>query len=286
MLVYNTLLLFSMISKRFTFAGIYKWGGLLTFYEICFMCFYVTCAFQQRWTCLLISMFGFSSVDTSQVIKCRTTHMVLRWMCVSGAAGAADRLREAVFLTQQQHPLSGALQYPSAGKQSDQVRILYSKQKKLHTIIKITIGNQWQLQKWLLDSFFCPCLPNAKSNSQSVICGLSSPSGVIITQKGHLPSPWDNSSNDGSVFCRFGLLPLSMSNLHKSKSSSRASSHQLVSVTFGIWCSLLLIYVLTSTTYFSCSLFVPFWGNVFCCLPSCFEPKNTRQVCVHVCVWL
>lgn len=156
MLVYNTLLLFSMISKRFTFAGIYKWGGLLTFYEICFMCFYVTCAFQQRWTCLLISMFGFSSVDTSQVIKCRTTHMVLRWMCVSGAAGAADRLREAVFLTQQQHPLSGALQYPSAGKQSDQVRILYSKQKKLHTIIKITIGNQWQLQKWLLDSFFLP----------------------------------------------------------------------------------------------------------------------------------
>lgn len=64
-------------------------------------------------------------------------------MCVSGAAGAADRLREAVFLTQQQHPLSGALQHPSAGKQSDQVRILYSKQKKLHTIIKITIGNQF-----------------------------------------------------------------------------------------------------------------------------------------------
>lgn len=67
------------------------------------------------------------------------TLIVLRLMCVSGAAGVADRLREAVFLTEQQHPFSGALQHPATGKQSDQVRIFYSKQKTS----KITIGNRF-----------------------------------------------------------------------------------------------------------------------------------------------
>lgn len=67
------------------------------------------------------------------------TTLVLRLMCVSGAAGAADRLREAVFLAEQQHPLSGALQHPAIGKQSDQVRMFYSKQKTS----KITIGNRF-----------------------------------------------------------------------------------------------------------------------------------------------
>lgn len=273
-----------MISKHFTFAAIYKWGGLLTFYKMCFMCFYATCAFQQRWTCLFISMFGSSSVDTSQVIKMRDNRygaeMNVCFRCCWGcwqaprssfphAAAAAATLRSPTT--------SFRWQAVRSGQNSLQ------QTKKLHTIIKI--GNQFIDSYMTTGFFFCPCLTNAKSNSQSVICGLSSPSGVIITQKGHLPSR-DNSSNDASVFCRFGLLPLSMSNLHKSKSSSRAPLHQLVSVTFGIWYSLLLTYVLTSTTYCCCSLFVPCWGNVFCCFPSFFELENTRQVCVHVCVWL
>lgn len=42
--------------------------------------------------------------------------------CVSGAAGAADRLREAVFLKEQQCELPGALQHPTTGQQPDQVR--------------------------------------------------------------------------------------------------------------------------------------------------------------------
>lgn len=108
-------------------------------------------------TCLLISIFGFSSVHASQVIKCGTTLLVLRWMCVSGAAGAADRLWEAVFLTQQQHPLSGALQHPAVGKQSDQVRILYSKLKNYGT--HNYQNNHWKPVQWQLHDYLIPLFP-------------------------------------------------------------------------------------------------------------------------------
>lgn len=71
------------------------------------------------------------SVAASQAIQCVATHSVLRWMCVSGAAGAVNGLREAVLTEQQQwHQLSGALQHPAPGKQPDPVRILYSKWQK------------------------------------------------------------------------------------------------------------------------------------------------------------
>lgn len=52
-----------------------------------------------------------------------TANMSLMWMwvCVQGAAGAADGLREAVHLTEQQCQLPGALQHPATGQQPDQV---------------------------------------------------------------------------------------------------------------------------------------------------------------------
>ena len=42
--------------------------------------------------------------------------------CVSGAAGAVDGLREAVFLTERRRQLPGAVQHPATGQQPDQVR--------------------------------------------------------------------------------------------------------------------------------------------------------------------
>lgn len=163
-----------------------------------------------------------------RAVHCVATHTVLRRMCVSGPAGAVDGLREAVLRTEQQqwHQLSGALQHPAPGKQPDPVRLLYSKQKKLHTVIKII---------------------------------------------GH-----------GSVFYRFGLLPLSMSNVRKPKSSSRVSSHPPVSITTGVRC--FSIYTLTKHHISSFSLSVQFYVNYVCCLLSCFELENTRQV--HLCVYV
>lgn len=119
----------------------------------------------------------------------------LRQMCVSGAAGAVDGVREAVLLTEQQqwNQISGALQHPAPGKQPDPVRI--SKQKENYT----------QLSK-LLDAV--------------------------------------------SVFCRFGLLPLSMSNVRKPKSSSRASSHPPVSVAAGVQRFSVILMGWRNATYF------------------------------------
>lgn len=45
--------------------------------------------------------------------------------CVPGAAGAADRLGEAVLLSEQQCELAGALQHPATGQQPDQVSGIY-----------------------------------------------------------------------------------------------------------------------------------------------------------------
>lgn len=87
----------------------------------------------------------------------------------------------------------------------------------------------------------------------------------------HIFIPTELSPRRPSLLCRFGLLPLSMSNVRKSKSASRASdaTHQLVSswgLGSGIWCcsaSLLLFHVLTATClHFHC--FVSSWVNAVC----------------------
>lgn len=97
-----------------------------------------------------------SSVAASQAIRCVASHTVLRQMCVSGAAGAVDGLREAVLLTEQQqwHQLSGALQHPAPGEQPDPVRILYSKPKKNYTQLSKSLDT-------VLSSTGLVCCPSA-----------------------------------------------------------------------------------------------------------------------------
>lgn len=77
-----------------------------------------------------LGVLGRSAPDaTSRATPRVTKRVALRRLCVSGAAGAADGFGETVLLTERQHQLSGALQHPATGKQSDQVSILSSKQK-------------------------------------------------------------------------------------------------------------------------------------------------------------
>lgn len=301
MLVDNTLLLFFTISKHFTFAAIYKWGRLVTFYEMCFMCFYVTCAFQQRWGVVCGSSFWcrwrhtnnvlinfhvwlyISSYKSSDKIPVNTSGAEMN-VCFRCCWGCWQALRSsfphaAAASTLRSPTTSCRWQAVRSGQNSLQ------QTEKLHTIIKITIGNQFSDSYVTTWFFFLPLFDwcKVKQSVSSLWFKLTRSPGVIITQKGHLPYPWDNSSNEGSVFCRFGLLPLSMSNLHKSKSSSRASSHQLVSVTFGIWCSLLLIYVLTSTTYFVHYLF--HFGVMFSVAFPVFLSLKTPGKFVCMCVF-
>lgn len=88
-------------------------------------------------------------------MQCVATHTVLRRMYVSGAAGAVDRLREAVLLTEQWHQFPGTLQHPAPGKQPDPVRILYSKRKKkIYTQLSKSVDT-------ILSSTGLVCCPSA-----------------------------------------------------------------------------------------------------------------------------
>lgn len=172
MLVDNTLLLFFMISKHFTFAAIYKWGGLVTFYEMCFMCFSVTCAFQQRWCVVCGSSFWcrwrhtnnvlinfhvwlfISSYKSSDKIPANTSGAEMN-VCFRCCWGCWQALRSsfphaAAASTLRSPTTSCRWQAVRSGQNSLQ------QTEKLHTIIKITIGNQFSDSYVTTWFFFLP----------------------------------------------------------------------------------------------------------------------------------
>lgn len=102
---------------------------------------------------------------------------------------------------------------------------------------------------------------------------------MIITPKGMFPISLKQFFHDGSVFSRFGLLPLSMSNLRKSKSSSRVSSHQLVSVVFDI----IDLCIDNSPHIFLFRCFFHFWLMISITFPAFLTLKTPGKfVCVYV----
>lgn len=117
---------------------------------------------------------------------------------------------------------------------------------------------------------------------------------------------WGDSQRDRSVLCRFGLLPLSMSNVRKSKSASRSSdaAQQLVSNPAGLRClTPLCVSVVSyadnhSVSSFLCFIVLFHPALMLSVTPSAFpallSARDTgkfismgRCLCVFVCVvWL
>lgn len=125
--------------------------------------------------------------------------------CVAGASGAADGLREAVHRTEQQHELPGAVQHPAACQQPDQVGTWSHSDLSS----KSYLSGFWGLLGHECAFLSVNTLPKKKTQR------------LLWLVPCHC-----------SVLCRFGLLPLSMSNVRKSKATSRSTEAppKLVSV--------------------------------------------------------
>lgn len=172
MLVDNTLLLFFIIGKHFKFAAIYKWGLLLTFYEMCFMCFYVTCAFQQRWCGVCGSSFWCRWRRTNNLFINFHVWLFISWckssdkmwdstynaemnVCFRCCWGCWQALRSsfphaAAASTLRSPTTSCRWQAVRSGRNSLQ------QTKKLQTVIKITIGNYFSDSYVTTWFFFLP----------------------------------------------------------------------------------------------------------------------------------